>query len=232
MNINSIRNAGLCTLVCMSGLAGFFVALCFGFLVLMLMMLDSHMQSLVEWLAAGGVRRELIALGALTGVTIALSLVTRMQGTYTGLGPIGEVFLDGLNRGIIFSIVVGFVAPAIVLIIDSSYSRGLFFSNCTEQDYRNRVIYTGSYIVDCLSKGAFADFLESYNLNFWSCAPTKGSFIVSSTTFALRGASTTVIVYNALSYWTRATQAIDEMRFNDFRVGALRIFEWLDHNDK
>jgi hypothetical protein len=94
-------------------------------------------------------------------------------------------------------LVFGFInlIPHWVRMIDSIYDDMLFFPTCGTPTVRDYYLY----VLDCLAKGAIIDLLDSFNINLYECAPAKGVFIVSMTTFLTRSLSTYVVVWIAIT---------------------------------
>ena len=81
--------------------------------------------------------------------------------------------------------------------LDSPSASWLFSSECgttTLSDYY-------FYMLDNIAKGAVLDLLQSYDIHLWRCPPRKGSLLVGTLNFAIRGYVTYIVIRTALMAW-------------------------------
>jgi len=90
-----------------------------------------------------------------------------------------------------------FALPLGLGMVDKDAGVGfLLDSSCRDLSYRDY----HWYLLDSLAKGAVLDFLESFDINLWTCPPRKTP-LVGLITFAIRTCMTTLSLWLLVHWW-------------------------------
>ncbi len=105
-----------------------------------------------------------------------------------------------------FALILVAFSPLLVFLLDHVFFKkfGLFDSSCQAVGLKHHAWYT----LDSLLKGALMDFMESFNIDLFSCPPSH-SLKSSVLTFALRTLSSSIILWLLIRTWIATTKRDD-----------------------